>query len=60
MGVRCFREIEDMLCQFLNRERREHQVFQALLHLVPGLEDRLMNSGEEKDVMHLAELVCIL
>jgi len=38
------------------RERREHRVFQQLLQMIPGLEDRLM-SGSADDVVHIADLV---
>jgi hypothetical protein len=39
------------------RERREHRIFQALLQMIPGLEERLME-GSNEDVIHIAELVC--
>jgi hypothetical protein len=39
-----------------SRERREHRVFQQLLQMIPGLEDRLM-SGSADDVVHIADLV---
>ena len=42
----------------LDRQRREHRVFQALLQMIPGLEDRLMG-GSESDVMGIAESVCV-
>lgn len=38
------------------RQRREHRVFEALLQMIPGLEDRLMN-GSEEDIVAVAELV---
>jgi hypothetical protein len=38
------------------RVRREHRVFQQLLYMVPGLEERIM-VGSEEDVSHIAELV---
>jgi hypothetical protein len=38
------------------RERREHRIFQALLQMIPGLEERLME-GSNEDVIHVAELV---
>ena len=38
------------------RQRREHRVFSALLQMVPGLEERLME-GSEDDVVAIAELV---
>jgi hypothetical protein len=41
------------------RQRQEHQVFATLLQMIPGLEDRLMNSSEE-GVVVVAELVCHL
>ena len=40
------------------RERREHRIFQALLLMVPGLEERLMQSSNEA-VIHIAELICV-
>lgn len=39
-----------------NRERREHRVFQRLLEMVPGLEERLVE-GSDENVVHIAELV---
>lgn len=39
------------------RERREHRVFQVLLQMIPGLEERLVE-GSEENVIHVAELVC--
>src|SRR5882762_266663 len=39
------------------RERREHRIFQQLLQMIPGLEDRLMN-GSSEYVVHVGELVC--
>jgi hypothetical protein len=38
------------------RERREHNVFRALLKSVPGLEERLM-TGSEEEMGIVAELV---
>lgn len=38
------------------RERREHRVFQQLLDMVPGLEDRLLD-GSNEDNAHIADLV---
>jgi hypothetical protein len=50
--------ISDFRRQFtINRERREHRVFRLLLQMIPGMEDRLMESSEE-DIVHIAELVC--
>jgi hypothetical protein len=40
----------------VTRQRREHRVFELLLQMVPGLEDRLM-SGSEGDLVLIAELV---
>ena len=40
------------------REWREHRIFQALLLMVLGLEERLMQSSNEA-VIHIAELVCV-
>ena len=31
-----------------HRERREHRVFKELLQMVPGLEERLLQSSEEE------------
>jgi len=42
----------------LHRQRREYRVFEALLQMVPGLEDRLMN-GSENDVVDMAESVSV-
>ena len=38
------------------RERREHGVFQKLLQMVPGLEERLLN-GSEEDIVFVADMV---
>jgi hypothetical protein len=40
----------------LHRQRHEHGVFQALLQMVPGLEERLME-GSEDDIVAIAEKV---
>jgi hypothetical protein len=40
------------------RERREHKVFQQLLLMIPGIEERLME-GSDEDIVHIAELVCL-
>jgi hypothetical protein len=39
-----------------HRQRREHRVFETLLQIVPGLEDRLL-AGDEEGVVHIAEMV---
>jgi hypothetical protein len=41
-----------------SRERREHRIFQTLLQMVPGLENRIMSCSEE-EVRLVADLVCI-
>jgi hypothetical protein len=41
------------------RERQEHRVFQLLLQMIPGLEERLVE-GSEENIIHVAELVCFL
>ncbi|KAH6869378.1 hypothetical protein BKA70DRAFT_1379688 [Coprinopsis sp. MPI-PUGE-AT-0042] len=38
------------------QEKREHEIYQTLLKLSPGLEDRLCN-GSDEDVFHVAELI---
>lgn len=38
------------------REAREHKLFRALLHMVPNLEERVMN-GSQEEVKHVADLV---
>lgn len=38
------------------RQRREHAVFNVLLQMVPGLEDRLME-GSEDDASAIAAMV---
>jgi hypothetical protein len=40
-----------------SRERREHRIYQHLLRMVPGLEERLME-GSNEDIVHVSELVC--
>ena len=47
--------VQDGLISFVT-EREEHQVFQRLIQMVPGLEDRLVE-GSDEDVAHIAELV---
>jgi hypothetical protein len=42
----------------LSRERREHRVFTKLLQMIPGLEERIMNSSGE-EVGFIADLVRI-
>ena len=42
------------------RQRREHRVFSALLEMIPGLEERLLDAGNDGDVMKIAESVCLL
>jgi hypothetical protein len=44
---------------FTYRERREHRVFDALLQMIPGLEQRLIESSDDEDVLRIAELVSI-
>jgi hypothetical protein len=39
------------------KQRREHRVFDALLQMVPGLEQRLVQSSDDDDVVRIAELV---
>jgi hypothetical protein len=43
----------------IQRERREHRVFQELLKSVAGLEERLMQ-GEDNEVDVVAELASIM
>ena len=42
-----------------SRERREHRVFEALIQAVPGLQEQLLEGGED-DVVVIAEMVCLL
>lgn len=42
-----------------SRERREHRVYQALLQMIPGLEERLMEASDE-DIIHISGLVSAL
>jgi len=42
--------------QVVDRERKEYAVFRELLHMIPGLEARLMESSEEQ-VVNVADLV---
>ena len=44
------------LTQVVDRERKEYAVFCELLHMIPGLEARLMESSEEQ-VVNVADLV---
>ncbi|KIM72920.1 hypothetical protein PILCRDRAFT_81530, partial [Piloderma croceum F 1598] len=41
---------------FTLEERREHRLFQQLLQIVPGLEDRIME-GSDEELSHIAELI---
>jgi hypothetical protein len=41
---------------FTHRQRREHRVFRTLLHMVPGLEERLI-AGSDDEAVVVAELV---
>jgi hypothetical protein len=45
-----------LLIADLPRERREHRVFTKLLQMIPGMEERIMNSSEE-EVTFVADLV---
>jgi hypothetical protein len=40
----------------LTRERREHRVFNHLLHMVPELQKRLTDASTE-EIVHIGELV---
>jgi hypothetical protein len=40
----------------LTREHREHGVFDHLLHMIPGLRERLMDASTE-EIVHIGELV---
>lgn len=40
----------------LDRERREHKVFQALLNMIPGLEERIM-TGSSEEIRMIGDLV---
>ncbi|KIM74367.1 hypothetical protein PILCRDRAFT_14512 [Piloderma croceum F 1598] len=42
--------------EFTQEERQEHRVFQQLLELIPGLENRLMD-GSDENILHIAELI---
>jgi hypothetical protein len=41
------------------RDRKERRVFQQLLHTIPRLQERLMES-EQADLLIIAELVCFI
>jgi len=41
---------------FTHEERREHRIFQLLLKMIPGLEERLME-GSNEDITHIGELI---
>jgi hypothetical protein len=49
-------DIAKLSLDSIGRERREHRVFQQLLQMVPGLEERLLE-GSDEDVIHIGELV---
>lgn len=40
------------------RQRREHRIFNVLLQMVPGLEDRLME-GSGEDLLTIAAMVSV-
>lgn len=44
---------------YVPRERREHRIFQELLRSVAGLEERLMQGGDE-EVDLIAELASVI
>jgi hypothetical protein len=46
----------NVISDYWSRERREHRVFRLLLHMIPGLEDRIME-GSEDEIVLIAELV---
>ena len=39
-----------------DRERREHRVFQMLMQMIPGIDERL-KGGSTEDLIHVGELV---
>jgi len=41
---------------YSKEEEQEHRVFQQLLQMIPGLEERLME-GSDENVLHIAELI---
>jgi len=41
---------------FTHEERKEHRVFEQLLKMIPGLEDRLL-SGSDQEIGHVADLL---
>ena len=51
--------LESYIYISLVRERREHHIFVTLLHMVPGLEERLMEGGDG-DVVSIAEMVGLI
>ena len=54
----CFFQTIDSLTLLAYRQRREHRIFGTLLRMVPGLEDRLLESEDETVV--IAEMVGLL
>jgi len=38
------------------RERREHRIFNLLIQMIPGLQERLMDASAE-EVVHIGDLV---
>jgi hypothetical protein len=44
------------ICLTFGREKREHKVFQVLLQMIPGIEERLTESSNE-ELIHIGELV---
>jgi hypothetical protein len=44
-------------CVLFSRQRREHRVFGALLQMIPGLEERLMENSDEDAIVTIADVV---
>jgi len=41
------------------RENQEYQVYRKLLNIVPGLEEQIMTSSTNEDLLHIADLECV-
>jgi hypothetical protein len=59
MYFRHVSSVSAMLILLLS-EQSEYQVYQRLLAMVPGLEERLMTSISDEQLLHIADLVRIV
>jgi len=41
------------------RKNQEYQIYWKLLNIVPGLEEWIMTSSTNEDLLHIADLICV-